>query len=664
MADVLTDEQMAGAAPPHVLTDEEMAGAPRARHAAPAIPDPTVGGAVRDLSANDVAEGIAGVGNSMADRATFGLHNVIQRIFGDPFGAVAGVDKYRSEHPTISAITDAPAYLNPSTPVNAVARGVEARLPDVTNRAAQIAKTALTSAGVSGLQGGTEALSHGESFPEAGEQALESAGTGLVAGAAMAAPASALGALGEAVANSRGGLARQKIEQRGQGAKVGPFTPGKGGVYDRELGGMDWKKGSKTEGFAASRGAKGLMSTHEQAWSEATDYPIEEYRTPVSSYSREARAREAEARGPKPDRKSMYVGRSLPEAENRLGQIESERALDRKTFGALKAGVDDKAASFPLRDVTHLRTQVEEAIYDAETPEASVPKLERALKSMERHTDNEGRVMMPERQLNALRRRAFAGTSIGRGEDTRPGGEAVQREVAGDLKGEVDQGPYADVNKFYTKASGEHQARRQGEGLGKKEPKNRQTDVNRIASRMGSQKYIDDLASFDKRRSHAADERAAYVDDFASSKTRAAKERGQLGLDEDIPKRRQVDIGKVKRALLNREKDTHTAGDQDAPDIGDFVLAHPRAGVFRDLPDLAAERNKLSFGLKSHGSDLLEAARLASSHGKLRLLLRNLPGIQGRLLYPGAREAELAEPELLKLIPLLNAARRAQGASE
>lgn len=633
--------------------------------------------------------------NSGIDSAFFGAPTALAHTFGDPTGISQGIENYRANNPTLAPITDAIGSAAPGGGVEGAARLAEEALPQAANRVAKVARTALTSAAAGGTSTGLHALSSGESLPEAGKAAAKGAGAGLVLGAGLGAGASVAGKLGEAVLNSRGGKARTLIDTKGQGAEASLFSPGMGGVFDRELSGVT--RDSAGEGQAAMIGGRGLLDQHEQAWSDETGNPVSDYRRSPADYVSEIKANAKEAVGPRP-RKNIDA--AIPGAESKLAEIESAHNTRKAPFVAQKQTLDESLKAGPRYDVSELETQIRDSLNDPATSDRSVSKLQRALSILDAHRDRgtatpeelsqlkefesqrakatnpgavsgfdkliaplkakagSGKILMTDPKLNGLRRYLYGNTSVGTS-DVRPGSEAPILGAAGSTKGLVDEGPYGDVNAGFSDVYKKRQADREWLGLNKRVPKDRGADVQRIARREAGAKFVNESAAHEAASAHAKDETDAYARDFEEGKNRARKPRTQLGLSEDIPSRRAVDEGALKLRLLDRGKDTNTAGGKT--DFSEYLADNPDAQKHLDLPELARARNRLSFGISPHGGDLLSVARLGTIHGKLRLAALNASPIAGRVLYPGAKEAALAEPDMQKLLPLLMAARAANG---
>lgn len=647
-----------------------------------------------NLTMADRARNAGSAVNSGIDRAFFGVPTMLTRTLGDPGGLGKSVEDYRANNPTLSPITDTLGAAAPWGAAGGTAALAEEALPQVTNRIAQAARTGLSAAATSGATSGMEALSEGKSLPEAGKTAARGAGAGLVMGSTVGAGAGLMGQLGDAVVNSRGGQARQTIEQKGGGAYVGILSPGAGGVFDNELAGVT--SDSAGEGKAAMLGARGLLGQHEQKWSDATNNPVDDYRRSPADYIRDIKSNANEAVGPRP---KYDVAAATPGAESKLAEIESAHNTRKAAPVAQKQTLDESLKNGPRYDVTELEDQIKESLNDPATSDRSVSKLQRALSILDAHRDRgtatpediaqlrefesqrakanpgatagfdqliaplkakmgSGKILMTDPKLNSLRRYLYGNTSIGTS-DVRPGSEAPILGAAGATKSLVDEGPYADVNSQFKDVYGKRQADREWLGLNKRIPKDRGADVQRIAKREAGAKYMNEKAAHEDASAHAKDETAAYLSDFESAKNRARKPRVQLGLSEDIPKRRAVDENALKLRLLDRGKNTHTAGGKT--DFKDYVDENPEAQRQIDLPELAQARNRLSFGIAPHGGDLLSLAHLGTIPGKLRLAALNASPIAGRVLYPGAQKARLAEPDLKKMLPLLMAARAAQG---
>lgn len=222
-----------------------------------------------------------------------------------------------------------------------------------------------------------------------------------------------------AVANSRGGQARRFIEEAGGGAKVGVTSPGAGGVFDRELAGVPAT--DRGIGQAAERGAEQLVE-----------------------------------------------------------QIKEQHRIETSApYKKMQAAIDASPAARAPRDVTPLVTQMQAAIDDLDTSSHARGVLKEQLELLEKHRDPaNGAVVLPERQLNGLRRSLMRVAKIG--DRAVPGeAEAPLRAAAFAAKQMVDDGPYRLLNAFYAQGAEETAARRVGLGMKAKPAKDQQVDVNK-----------------------------------------------------------------------------------------------------------------------------------------------------------------------------------------
>lgn len=199
------------------------------------------------------------------------------------------------------------------------------------------------------------------------------------------------GAGGEAfknrVNNSKGGQARQFIESKG--GTVSPTSAGKGGAFEQELKGLP--ANDKGIGEAARIGAEGIAE----------------------------------------------------------GLKEQHRVETSRPYKVMQRMIDESPESSRLRDVQPIVDVMTNAAYDLETAPHARAALESELKILERYRQGEeGPIMVPERQLNGLRRSLMRMAKVGATET--PGErEMPLREAAFAAKQMVDEGPYAPLNEFY-----------------------------------------------------------------------------------------------------------------------------------------------------------------------------------------------------------------------
>jgi hypothetical protein len=123
---------------------------------------------------------------------------------------------------------------------------------------------------------------------------------------------------------------------------------------------------------------------------------------------------------------------------------------------------------------------MQNAAYDLETAPQVRGQLEGELKLLERYRkDPKGPVMVPERQLNGLRRSLMRMAKVGQTEA--PGEkEAPLRQAAFIAKQMVDEGPYADLNKFYAEGTEKLTSKRRQLGLKAKPPSDSNVDVRKV----------------------------------------------------------------------------------------------------------------------------------------------------------------------------------------
>lgn len=382
-------------------------------------------------------------------------------------------------------------------------------------------------------------------------------GGGALGGGVVGAGLGALGPLGRAVMSSKGGAARQFIEDRG--GSVGPTTPGKGGPFDSMV----------TQGN--------------------TDADIGQ--------------------------------QAAASADQGLDMLKAERESKLRPIGRQMEAIDNSAAGRAKVDVTDLVTKLEDARDSLKTTPDMRAKLTDQLALI---TKNQKPGFNPqvhnfelsESDVNAVKRMLATAGKVGKSTDATliPAQQAAS--TARDL---VDQGPYAQPNAQY-----------------------------------------------------------------AAESNRMRESRRLLGINERpmTPEETRASVDKVKNRIVRRGQNTVTAGGQDA-DLEEFEQRHPDIGLELSKPALLRKKADLSFSLfpKAHGGLIdrtgsgvataaaMDAVASLMGHGYsspakalttagLALALKNMPAIQGRLLYPAAKG--LADGSASKLIPLFAAARAAQ----
>jgi hypothetical protein len=123
---------------------------------------------------------------------------------------------------------------------------------------------------------------------------------------------------------------------------------------------------------------------------------------------------------------------------------------------------------------------MQDAVYDLETAPSARAQLQGTLDILERYRDPQSEaVMVPERQLNGLRRTLMRAAKIG--QTDAPGEkEAPLRQAAFIAKQMVDEGPYADLNKFYAEGTQKLIGQRRQLGLKAKPPADSGIDVRKV----------------------------------------------------------------------------------------------------------------------------------------------------------------------------------------
>lgn len=260
-----------------------------------------------------------------------------------------------------------------------------------------------------------DAGSPGQRLQAFKDTALDPAGQ-LMAGGAGA----GFQGLQNKIKSSRGAQAREFIEREGGGAKVGLTTPGSGGVFKSELEGV--APNDKGIGVAAKKGSQAILK----------------------------------------------------------GIKEEHRIETSEPFRALKAQIDNSPAAAQPRDVTPIVQHMQNAAYDLETAPVVRTQLEGELKLLERYRANEDSpVMVPERQLNGLRRSLMRMAKVGQS-DVAGEKEAPLRAAALIAKQMVDEGPYAALNELYAKGATKLTSKRRQLGLKAKPPADSNVDVKKV----------------------------------------------------------------------------------------------------------------------------------------------------------------------------------------
>lgn len=577
--------------------------------------------------------------NNAADAYTLGAWGGLNRAAGDPFGAAAGMDRFRREAPIAAATGAAPALLAEG-PLQVLAggigRGLEsaAENPIIGGALGRGARSLLTGIGTAGVIGGLNAASQGASPKEALKAGGENAALGAVTGLPLTIGAQGLGALGRAIQNSRGGQAREFLESHG--ATVGPGGVDLPGAYITR-GASDADIGAQAEASAN----RGLEMLNEQRRAEVS-IP---YRRELARIHGEAEAvpepviegNETE-RIPEESMRHMIGETPEPEVlESRPPTAEEATYADRRLRPTVQIPVQSMAemtanevqpsdivsetpAPGALRDVRPIYSKLVEAYYDPSTDPAVAAKIKHVLTVMdERYTRPDGSILMTEEHLNGLRQQLQRTAKSGISTDERLN---PLQQAASVARGMVEEGPYAEANQAYAE---------------------------------GSKRFRE------SRRLLGINERPKTLDES------------------------QAAVSKVKNLITRRGQNTVTAGGQEGR-LAEFEARHPQIAEEFIKPEMLRRRADISFSAlpKRHGGlterlgsfvgagALGEAALNMLGHGHVSvphalgtlaagLTVQNLPAIQARLLYGPALAAQAAEPLFLQDIPLLQAARTAHG---
>lgn len=385
-----------------------------------------------------VVERAAAPINDLLDKATFGGYSALLRG-GDTLPGIAdlraeeghpvqqpeiarrtveGIEDYRTTHPTLSMYTGAPAYF--MKPTQSVAQGVERLIPEFSNPLLRAARATAVSGGTGAAIGGAEAALRGEGLREGGEDILRGGEGGLMTGAAIAGPLSLLGAAARGVANSRGGKARQFLEQHG--VEVGPTTAGRGGPMES------------------------------MATTGRTDADI---------------GQQAEV-----------------SAKRSLDMLNEEKRGVLGTLGRRYGSIANKPEAAQLEDVSGIVTKMREAAQELDTHPQARAALQDLIKSVETkqgegfnpETDN---YMLSATDLNKLRRALDrqARTGVSTDEKLSP-----IKSAANEARGMVAEGPYAQTNADYAKEAKYYQQSRKMLGINErpKTPEETKTAVNTV----------------------------------------------------------------------------------------------------------------------------------------------------------------------------------------
>lgn len=617
----MTDDEVAAQG----MTDDEVAraSAPAAHHAAtpgtpeafasenPAGPEPenALAGWLRDRLGMDL-------------RSRFSLHNLGEALTeggGIPSGQPTGKppvgpapDKLTRDAGPMAEDWGANALIggllgNGAGRLVGPAAKVLGRLaPSLAESAAPIAKGA-TSIATGAVEGGVGSKVQGG---------------GAKSGAAVGAMLGALGPLGGLVSRSKGGVARQVIEDNG--GTVGLESPGRGAPFDSMV-----TKGTKDADIgqqAQASAEKGLEMLNAQ--DAARKRPIGEQ---ISAIDRSPAGEEPRIIDPLHERFSEEVNRvgAQPRAESTLGWALDE--MDKGNAGRYRGQSEVREPIVTRASSTADPTPALEKILGRRLDQASPAEVQdafRTLKANERLADDALRAGKPvpdqqvqpeipadprtlkESELNSIRRGVSERGQIGKSVE---GSHATERDAAGMLRDMVNEGPYREVNRDYSRAAFTNQKDRRLLGIAenRKGPQESRATVDKVANLIGRQgqqtitagKSIDRTAQF---------------------------------------KARNPEIGRefAKPSMLRAKGD-----------LSFGVLPREHGGLIDRAS--SAVGGGVGVGLLMHALGHPSGANLGAV--ATALALRNAPAIEGRLLAPAAKYA--AEGHFLRLNPLFQAVR-------
>jgi hypothetical protein len=296
-------------------------------------------------------------------------------------------------------------------------------------------------------------------------------------------------------------------------------------------------------------------------------------------------------------------------------------------------------------------------------------------------TSPDGPIMVPERQLNGLRRTLMRSAKVG-STDAPGEAEAPLRRAAFVAKQMVDEGPYKALNDLYAEGASKREAARKAVGLKGKPAKEAAADERRLTSNLrnlvadetaipGPLPPEADMAPvraalkapLARRESAmsriradlaiAEKNRAGTVSKVTEATKAAEADRALLGLNTKIGTRK-TDVNQIRLALQRQGENSGTAGGSaGATDVlSEFVAKHPETRPLTMLPELQRAKSDLSFHVTpGHGGamhkgvgEALGPAALAytafmhpvATLGALAAV--NRAPIAGRFLTPLARK--------------------------
>lgn len=476
-----------------------------------------------------VEAGATGVGDVL-DAASLGAYRGLRNSAGNFIGkAVPGVADATASaqqgenafHDELQKTTTGQLLQGTSNAIGnlagapeAVARSVGTGLEMAAEHGPTALRTVLASRPVAGalagagtnaaITAGQDAVS-GASLKDTLHDAGQSAAIGGAVGGAIGVGNAAVGRIADKVNNSRGAQARRFIEENGQGATAGPLSSGKGGVFDESLAGLP--ANDKGIGMAAKTGASNILDTLESE--HLTEHGIPYREGPGELKSATARARQEyndarqAARDERLDVRRAVRDASRERADQITASIREQHAVETsRPYRVMKGLIDGSPEASATRDIAPIVASMQDAAHDLETAPQVRAQLNEQLAILERYRDpTTEAVMVPERQINGLRRTLMRSAKIGMSDA--PGEkDAPLRAAAVAAKQMVDEGPYAALNKFYAQGAKKLENTRTSLGLKRKTGPDQAAENARVAGIL--RKSIDDPTLMDKFiRDHA-----------------------------------------------------------------------------------------------------------------------------------------------------------------
>lgn len=312
-------------------------------------------------------------------------------------------------------------------------------------------------------------------------------------------------------------------------------------------------------------------------------------------------------------------------AEKGLGMLAEKRRGELRPVGKLYDTIDNSPAGRAPRDVTDLVTHVQDALGEIDIASATEAELRTALAKVEGKqapgfnpdTDN---YQLSEADLNKLRRKVDRGARTGASTDEKL---SPLKGVADEARDMVDQGPYKPVNDMYAAASTKYRDSRKLLGINER-PKTPQE----------TQAAVEKVTNLITRRNQNT---------VTAGKAEAGTQGNLAAFEQKHP-----DIGDelAKPAMLRSKAD-----------ISFHVLPQRHGGLIDRTGNMLGSAATVEGLMHMIGHGHVTGAKLGLGIGA-GLTLQNLPAIQARLLYPGAKLA--AGGGAAKLTPLFAAARAAQ----